>query len=127
MKLRTSLIVLGLALAACQTAPKGDKLSAAQVTQALVGNTAVGRTAAGDDFAVYDGANGTAKIQMVKYNDVGTYRITEDGMWCVKWKAFAGQESCAVIYRNGDTYQSVLPDGSLVSTYTIVPGNPRNL
>jgi hypothetical protein len=108
--------------------PPGEKLSAAQLEEVL-GKTAIGRNDRGEDFAFYSNPDGTFKLKMERVSDVGTYHITEDGEFCAKYtEAFGAKEYCYRIYRDGETYRSVrVGDGSVESTYTLTPGNPRNL
>jgi hypothetical protein len=60
--------------------------------------------------------------------DTGTFRITDDGLFCSKYARLrGGVENCQTIYQIGpDTYETHLPNG-LIIRYTQVPGNPEGL
>jgi hypothetical protein len=122
--------LLGLAmLAGCKPSPPpGEKLSAAEIAKVEANATSIGHTELVGDFAIYTGSDGKFAIKMVFVEDTGSYRITEDGHFCLKFDhAFDAGEYCNTIYRDGQTYHSVGPDDSIVVTYTMTPGNPRNL
>jgi hypothetical protein len=121
--------LLGLAaLAACASPPAGRKLNASELTKAETNATAIGRTDTNQDFAIYTAPDGTFAIKMVNVDDTGTYKITDDGRICLKYhKAFEAKEYCNTIYRDGQTYRAIGPDGTIFGTYTMTPGNPRNL
>jgi hypothetical protein len=122
--------LLGLAiLAACAQSPPppGQKLAAAELTKVESNATAIGSNGY-DDFAIYTAPDGTFAIKMASVDDSGTYKITDDGHVCLKYhKAFGAGEYCNTIYRDGQAYRAVAPDGTIVGTYTMTPGNPRNL
>ncbi len=60
--------------------------------------------------------------------DEGTYRITDDGLYCRKWNNWrGGAESCAKVKRMGDTFATVATNESVRSTYTIIPGNTEGM
>ena len=125
---RRLMAVIGLcALAACAGPPPGEKLSAAQLGREVPGHSAIGRGDAIGDFAVYNEPNGSFRFKDEDVSDVGSYRITPDGQLCMKFdKAFNGNEYCYAVYKEGDTFRSVL-NGQVTTTYTMAPGNPRNL
>ena len=122
--------LLGLAmLAGCTpSTPPGKKLSAAEIAEAESDATSIGHAALVGDFAIYTTSDGKFSIKMLFVEDTGAYRITDDGHFCLKFDhAFDAGEYCNTIYRDGQTYHSVGPDDSIVVTYTMMPGNPRNL
>jgi hypothetical protein len=122
--------VLGLAMrAACAQSPPppGQKLAAAELAKVESNATAIGSDSY-ENFAIYTAPDGTFAIKMGSVDDTGTYKITDDGHVCLKYhKAFGGNEYCNTIYRDGQTYRAVAPNGAIVGTYTMTPGNPRNL
>jgi hypothetical protein len=129
MKPLASSCLLGLVqLWACApSAPSGEKLGAAELSKVEGDATAIGHSDGGD-FAIYTGPDGRFAIKMANVDDTGRYRITGDGHVCLKYnRAFDAREYCNTIYRDGQTYWAVGPDGSVVGTYTMTPGNPRNL
>jgi hypothetical protein len=129
MKGLASSTFLGLAtLAACAPSPPaGQKLSAAELAKVEPNATAIG-TNGYENFAIYTAPDGRFAIRMPSVVDSGTYKITDDGRVCLKYnRAFDAGEYCNSIYRDGQTYRAVGPDGNIVGTYTLTPGNPRNL
>ncbi len=105
----------------------GTKLTGDQIRQQLVDHTTYGMVS-GRSFAQYVASDGTQRIRMANFSDSGTYRITDDGQWCRMWKVSAGgREDCVAVYKNGDTFYSVTPDGSVRASYTAKPGNPEHL
>lgn len=122
------LATLGLCtLAACAGPPPGEKLSASQLGKEMPSHTAMGTNSRGAEFTVFNAPDGTFKLKMQDVSDIGAYRITADGQLCLKYnKAFDGKEHCYTIYKDGETFRSV-EEGSVVGTYTMSPGNPRNL
>jgi hypothetical protein len=116
------------ALAACTSSPPaGQKLNAAELAKAESNATALGTDGAGE-FAIYTAPDGRFAIKTPYVEDTGTYKVTEDGHVCLKYNvAYGGREYCNTIYRDGQTYRAVGPDGTIVGTYTMTPGNPRNL
>jgi hypothetical protein len=61
-------------------------------------------------------------------SDTGTYRITDDDMYCSKYRKLRdGVETCQTIWQTGpNTYETHLPNGTVIKG-TIVPGNPEGL
>ena len=115
----SALLLVGAALAACQSASQGEKLSAAQLRSDMPNTTA---TSTKGNWVVYNGANGAATIKMAGKTDSGAYRVSDDGLWCLKFKsAFAGRELCDQIYKEGSVYRSVHRDGT-EDTWTLTPG-----
>ncbi len=142
MRVRFShcVIVLTFLLSACGTstgdragsgasAPAaGTKLTADQIRKELVGRTAIGRTNNNEEYAFYIAPDGTFKYaggSSSPSSSGGTYRITSDDQFCANYTAL-GREYCYFIYKDGETYRSVL-DGKVATTYTVRPGNPENL
>ncbi len=107
--------------------PPGVRLTADQIRQQLIDHTLSG-VIGGLPFELYSASDGTQKVKMTKFNDTGTWRIIADGHWCRTWKvAYGGKEDCFTVYKNGETYHSVTPEGAARSSYTAKPGNPDHL
>jgi hypothetical protein len=130
VKTRVGILVGAIVLSGAQLAlgnPPGTKLTADQIRQQLVDHTTYG-TISGRAYVQYVAPDGTQKIKMANFTDSGTYRITSDGVWCRTWKiSTGGKEDCVTVYKDGDTYYSVTPDGGIRATYTVQPGNPDHL
>src|SRR5690242_17795240 len=60
-------------------------------------------------------ADGHIHVKSPDFNDVGTYRITDDGMFCTKYnKIRGGQETCQIVWQTGpDTIEAHLPNGQV--------------
>ena len=123
-------VVLALLFAATPAAfanPPGTKLSADEIRQQLIDHTTYGQVN-GLPYVQYVGPDGTQKIKMTNFSDSGTWRITGDGEWCRTWKiSTGGKEECVTVYKSGDTYYSVTPQGAVRASYTAKPGNPDRL
>jgi hypothetical protein len=107
--------------------PPGTKLTADQIRQQLVDHTTYG-TVNGAPFVQYVSPAGTQKIKVGNFNDAGNWRIMDNGQLCRTWKvSTGGREECVTVYKNGDTYYSVTPEGAVRASYTAKPGNPEQL
>ena len=125
-----------LPLVACETTEEALKkaghkpLSAAQIKQALSGNTIEGVSAqSGNSFDGFVGKNGIIRILFDNgRGDEGTWRVTKDNTVCTKYSWIRqGDENCRRVYKVGNEYQSIQLDGSASSKYKIIKGNPKNL
>ena len=60
--------------------------------------------------------DGQIRFRSPNLHDVGTYRITDDGKLCTKYKTLRdGVENCQDIYQTSpDTFESQLPNGRIV-------------
>jgi hypothetical protein len=116
-KLLGCIAVLGLAACAVKPAPLGPPivtssapgLTSAAIRDAIAGNTSVG-TMSGSNitYSMYVAPDGTAQAKLPTGIDPGTWRLTEDGQWCAKWRLFrGGDEYCQRVYREGDGYKFV--------------------
>jgi hypothetical protein len=80
-------------------------------------------------YAVYYSAGGQIKIRSPDFQDVGTYRITDDGQFCTKYnKMRNGQETCQTLWQTGpDAFENHLPNGQIIKSTGRAPGNPEGL
>jgi len=128
-KILGGIAVLGLA-ACAQPAPLGPQivtspgpgLSADQIRAAVAGNTGTG-TMSGSHitYSMYLAADGTAQADLPTGIDKGSWRLTDDGQWCAKWKLFRGGAAyCQRVYREGDYYKFV--NSSSVELLHFAPG-----
>jgi hypothetical protein len=107
--------------------PPGVRLTADQIRGQLIDYTISGITG-GLPFELYSAPDGTQQLRMTNYKDTGTWHIIPDGHWCRTWRVSLGRkEDCTTVYKSGETYYSVTPDGAVRSTYTAKPGNPDHL
>jgi hypothetical protein len=121
-------------LAACadpQPAPLGPPvannaavptLDAATVRSVIVGNTGSGPMSGSHvNFTMYVDADGTALTDLPTGVEHGSWRLTDDGQFCVRWQNYrAGQEYCQHVYRNGGGYK--FADSSSEELLTFTPG-----
>jgi hypothetical protein len=71
--------------------------------------------------------DGQVRVRSPDVSDTGTYRITDDDMYCSNRKLRDGVETCQTIWQTGpNTYETHLPNGTVIKG-TIVPGNPEGL
>jgi len=78
--------------------------------------------------ANYRSPDGHIHVKSPDFEDFGTYRITDDDLFCSKYnKARSGQETCQTIWQTGpDLFEAHLPNGQTVKGPR-VPGNPERL
>jgi hypothetical protein len=129
-KILGCIAVLGVA-ACAQPAPlgppvgmsSGPGLSSNAIRDVVSGNTATGTMSASHIvYSMYLAADGTALAQLPTGVDEGTWRLTEDGQWCAKWKLFrAGTEYCQRVYPQGEGYK--FANSNSVELLTFKPGN----
>jgi hypothetical protein len=120
------------AVAACaqtQPAPLGppvaNNLTAPALTAAQVRDLVIGKTGTGPMsgshvmFTMYVAPDGTAEADLPTGLDPGTWHITDDGQWCVKWQTYLdGQESCQHVYPHGRSYKFVNATAEELLTFT---------
>ena len=127
-----ALTVAGLALAGCTrpaplgpqpTSQLGPQLSAPQIAAEIVGNTGSGtRTATNATYSMYVAPDGTLQSKVFSRTDSGTWRITGDGLFCVRWQVdFDGQEVCQDVHKAGVAIQLHSP--AMLQELTFLPGN----
>ena len=105
------------------------KLTGAEVRAAYVGNTSyVSGRFGPKSSAAYASPDGTLRMRSPDISDTGTYRISDEGLYCSKWtKLRGGVETCPVVYQTGeDTFEAHLPNGTTIKVL-VVPGNPESL
>jgi hypothetical protein len=128
------IVVVGLALAACSPpAPLGPQplsvtlgpaLNADQIKSEMVGNTGSGtRTGTTAVWKMYVAPDGSLSGKSPLLTDTGTWRISQDGKFCMTWKVdFHGQEVCQSVHRGGTNgIQLASPDS--VEDMVFTPGN----
>jgi hypothetical protein len=127
-------VVVGLALAACsKPAPLGPQprdvtlgpsLNADQIRGEMVGNTGSGtRTATTSIWSMYVAPDGTLAGKLPVLTDTGTWRISDDGKFCMTWNVdFRGQEVCQSVHRGG-TIGLKLASPDTVEELVFAPGN----
>jgi hypothetical protein len=111
------------------TQPQFRMLTGAEVRSAFVGNTSYLSGQYGPKtFTAYFDLNGQVRLRSPTVQDVGTYKIGDDGTYCSKYtKIRDGVETCQTIYQAGPgAYETHLPNGNIIKT-TIVSGNPEGL
>jgi hypothetical protein len=116
----------GLAQAPAPMSP--HQLTAAEIRAAYVGNVGYGAGRFGPKTSsVYFAPDGQIRMRSPDMNDSGTYRITDDGMYCSKFhKLRDGVEACQTIWQTGpNAYESHY--NGRVTKVTIVAGNPDGL
>ena len=101
----------------------GPQLDAQQIRGEIVGNTGTGtRTGTNTKWSLYVAPDGTLAMTSAQPNDTGTYKITDDGHFCMTFKvAFDAQEVCQTVHKAGTALQFVSPRS--VAELTFVPGN----
>jgi len=79
--------------------------------------------------ANYRSPDGRIHVKSPSYEDFGTYRITDDGLFCSTYKkARNGQETCQTIWQTGpDTFEAHLPNGQVIKGPRPVPEDPGGL
>jgi hypothetical protein len=83
----------------------GPALNAAQIQQALVGNTGLGsRTGTMASWGMYVSPDGRLAGRGASSTDSGQWRITPDNLFCMRWRVdWDGQEICQTVHRVNDT------------------------
>jgi hypothetical protein len=111
------------------------QLSAAELKSAIEGNTLSGVLDMGmvnvkfNSFYAPDGrSSGVATTAMGDDRDKGKWHIDSEGKLCVQWGKWQdAKERCSTYFKQGDQYKVFSPEGKLVVTATILPGNTKNL
>ncbi len=117
--------------AAAQPAP-GEELDGEAYLTLARGNTLVGVSSRGADFAIYVAEDGTQRMAWQTMRSSGRDEgriVLRDGKACSSWRIQRdGAEACGRIFRDGETFRGVDRDtGAVISTFRILPGNPRGL
>ncbi len=106
------------------SAEEPKTLSADEIRKAFVGNTMDHKK-----VYVFWAPDGTLKGKSKRGpTDTGKYTIKDDGTYCRTWSEWRGNsEICGAIKKAGDDYARVAGDGTVVSTFKILKGNPEGL
>jgi hypothetical protein len=127
-----SLIATGLVIAACSAPPPlgpqpmnatlGPAMTAQEVRGEIVGNTGTGkRTGTNSNFTMYVNPDGTLEVSSPQPIDKGTWRITDDGLFCTKLPAtYALEETCQSVHKAGAAVQ--LHSAHSLEEMTFLPG-----
>lgn len=131
---KLSLALASIALAGCAiqkpaplgpqpTAQLGPQLSADQIRGAVVGNTGTGpRTSTNAIYTMYIAPDGTLASRIAGRADTGTWRITDDGLFCVTWRHdYNGRELCQDAHKTGTAVALHSPIS--LQELTFEPGN----
>lgn len=118
-------------VAAGQPAP-GEELDGETYFNLVRGNTIEGITNRGVDISIYVAEDGAQRMLWRSMRSSGRDDgriVLRDGKACSSWRiARGGQEACGRIFRDGETFRGVDRDtGQVISTFRILPGNPRRL
>ncbi len=86
----------------------------------IIGNTLSAKGS--NSFYVYLDPNGTSRVRYEEGQDLGFWRVNEDGDYCQRWRRVRdGRETCNAVVRHGDRYKSGIYEFSLIE------GNPFRL
>jgi hypothetical protein len=118
-------------VAAGQPAP-GEEIDGETYFDLVRSNTIEGITSRGVDISIYVAEDGTQRMRWRSMRSSGRDDgriVLRDGKACSSWRiARGGQEACGRIFRDGETFRGVDRDtGEVISTFRILPGNPRGL
>jgi hypothetical protein len=100
----------------------GPALTSSQIRDELVGNTGTGsRTGTTSRWSMYVGTDGTLVSKSLQPSDSGTWRISDDGKFCMTWKVeFQGEETCQSVHKGGAAVQLASPKS--LEELTFLPG-----
>jgi hypothetical protein len=108
--------------------PTAHQLSAAELRQRYAaGVTSYSSGSAGPrTFAGYYSPDGKIILHSPQMNDIGTYRIMDDGEFCTRYTTIRnGVETCQTMWQiDPNTVEGHLPNGAVIQA-TSVPGNPE--
>ena len=101
------------------------KLSGPETVSVLVGNTAhvLGRFGPNTTTIHYN-RDGTIDWTSPDGRDSGTWRVSDDGLFCTKYKYLRnGVETCQNLWQTGpDAFEFRLPNGTVLGKGSITPG-----
>lgn len=104
------------------------RMSADEIVAAFSNHTAQGITTDGAPYAVYFSGGGQERFRQGGFNDIGTWRVLPDGRFCSSLaRVSSGNQQCYIMLRSGQTITFERPDGVIVGSVTVRPGNPANL
>jgi len=92
-----------VALAPAAVAGEMRRMNAAEIENALIGNTLTGASKAGCPFLDFYALDGTASSQCGNQRDTGYWRIEPDNYLCVDWRKL-NAPYCLELYTDGDRY-----------------------
>ena len=105
-------------------------LTGDEVKAKLIGNTVTGFSVdSGVSFTVFYPAYGKILGEAGPwgmFTDEGVW-VIRDKLYCVTWESWSSEELCFSVYIDGDAISWVKPGGELLSTDTLIPGNPADL
>jgi hypothetical protein len=108
--------------------PASRQLSATELRQRYAaGVTSYSSGSSGPKtFAGYYSPDGKIVVHSPQMNDIGTYRITDDGEFCTRYTTIRnGVETCQTMWQvDQNTIEGHLPNGAVIQA-TSVPGNPE--
>ncbi len=91
-----------------------------EIQDSWVGKVLIGTTANGASATLKLQPDGTASVAAGSTNDVGTWRLSDQG-YCTTWKNIrSGQERCFTVRRVGTKMTVFNPDGSISGQFTEV-------
>ncbi len=128
LTLAVSILALASGTAMAQAPMQPHQLTGAEI-RALGEHTAYSAGRFGPKTNTsYFTPDGQIRMRSPDISDTGTFRITDDDMYCSKYRKLRdGAETCQTIWQTGpNTYEAHLPNGSVVKS-TFVPGNPEGL
>lgn len=131
-------MALPLAVTACATAEQKfseqgiEPYTVAQTKQLLVGNTACGVSARGNNNCVYYGSDGmiSLKDSSTGQGNAGTYTFNEAGKLCVTWtQNTRWPKNCVTVYPVADgEYALIGENGSnVLAVSQVLKGNAKGL
>jgi hypothetical protein len=105
------------------TESSGLPLSPTEVRDEVVGNTGTGkRTSTHAHWNVYVAPDGTLASNSPQAADHGQWRITDDGMFCMRWQIdWDGREVCQIVRKKGAAIELSSPTSLEILTF--MPGN----
>ena len=102
------------------------KMSGAEISRSLVGNSLDGEDSDGDYVIHYKSAS-TMAISYRGRTESGVWRVQGD-QYCRRWQTFGnGKERCVTFYRNGAQINWVRDNGEISDRSVLVHGNPIGL
>ena len=101
-------------------------MSAAELRSLLIGNTASGQTAYGEDWHSYPAPDGKFLVRLPNGETlVETWEITDDGQFC---RLSGSRKRCWIYFKKSDVYEYWYPDRSRMrGKFKLRTGNPENL
>ena len=123
--MRIVVAALSMMWAGAVAAQMHERLDAAALHSTLIGNTITGTGRTGCIFYDYYSTDGRATSKCGDYTDTGSWRINEDGQFCLIWSKRAGT-NCIELFRSGTSLGMRNPrmGGDLVPV-RIEPGDVR--